>query len=167
MASGRRSDLRATPRHLIARFFGSLKARPLSPREQAEAAALLRDPERAMFWAQSVADRRHGHDSARAVLREAPGRTDLARAALLHDIGKRHARMGPFRRSFATMVGIARMPARGRVRAYLDHDERGADDLLAVGAEELVVAFARHHHGERPEVLAPDDWAALVGADAH
>ncbi len=151
--------------HLLRRFVYVVRARPLRPREQAEAAALLRDPERHLFWGQPAADQRHGLDAARYIAARAPGRPDLVRAALLHDAGKRHARLGAIGRSVAAALDIARLPVTPRMRAYLDHGPVGAAELEEVGAEEVVVAYTRHHHGERPAAVAAADWKLLDAAD--
>ncbi len=152
-------------RHLVLRFFYVARARPLSPPEQAEVAALLRPAEERLFWSQTAADQRHGLDAARHVVAAAPGRRDLARAALLHDAGKRHARLGPIGRSVATALGLVRAPVSGRLRAYLDHGPVGARELQAAGAERLVVDYTRHHHGRRPDGITPADWDLLDAAD--
>jgi putative nucleotidyltransferase with HDIG domain len=151
--------------HLVRRFFAVLRARPLSPAEQAEAAALLRRAEGGPFWAQPVADQRHALEAARIVAGLAPGRRDLARAALLHDIGKRHARLGIVGRSLASGLELVGLPAPGRLGRYLAHGPEGAAELEALGAEPIVVAFARHHHGEPPAGIDRSDWAALAASD--
>ncbi|MBN2114792.1 MAG: hypothetical protein JW785_11785 [Acidimicrobiia bacterium] len=151
--------------HLVRRFFGVLRAAPLGPADQTEAAVLLREAESGLFWGQPRADQRHGLECARAVLAACPGRRDLARAALLHDVGKRHAGLGPVGRALATTLGFLHLPAPGRAAAYLAHTSSGAADLAAAGAEPLVVAYARHHHTGRPGSITPEDWAALCRAD--
>jgi hypothetical protein len=118
-----------------------------------------------LFWAQPVADQAHGVSAARRVAAGSPGRGDLVRAALLHDVGKRHARLGVIGRSFASIMATLRLPVRGRYAAYLDHGEAGAADLEAAGADPLTVAFARTHHRPRPEGVDPGDWDLLVRAD--
>ena len=153
------------PGHLVRRFFGVLGAEPLQPGEQAWVASLLHPAEWALFWGQGAADQRHGFACARAVGAARPERDDLARAALLHDVGKRHAGLGAFRRSLATTLSLLRLPVRGRLAAYLAHAATGADDLVAAGAEPVVVDFARHHHGPRPEGLPAADWDVLCRAD--
>jgi putative nucleotidyltransferase with HDIG domain len=154
-------------RHLLRRFFEVLTARPLSPREQTEAASLLQDPERDIFWRQPAADQRHGLEAARRVLSVAPGRRDLARAALLHDVGKRHAGLGVIGRSLASGLELLHLPAPGRLDAYLRHGPIGAEELRSAGAEDLVVAFTEHHHGERPADIPEDHWALLLEADGE
>lgn len=152
--------------HLAARYADAVLSRRLSPAEQDEAARLLAsDAERAMFWGQSGADRRHGLAAARAVAEARPGRTDLIRAALLHDAGKRRARLGAAGRVRAEIRSRLGLSPSEREAAYLDHGRLGAEELAAAGAEPLVAAYARRHHGGRPEEISPDDWAVLQAAD--
>lgn len=151
--------------HLVRRFFGVLRAGPLGPAEQAEAAGLLRPAERDLFWAQCPADQRHGLECARSVLARCPDRLDLARAALLHDIGKRQAGLGVLGRSLATSLGFVRLPVRGRFAAYLGHGPAGAAELEAAGSEAIVVRYARYHHTRRPDDADAADWAELCRAD--
>lgn len=158
-------DLSRRVRHLVRRFLEVLRAESLTPDEQTEVAALLRPEERPLFWRQPVADQRHGLESARSVALRLPGRTDAARAALLHDVGKRHARLGVIGRSLASLLELLHLPAPGRLGSYLDHGRLGAEELRAAGAEELVVAFTRAHHGRRPSSIDPVVWEALVEAD--
>ena len=151
--------------HLARRFFGVLVATPLRPGEQAAVGALLRPAERALFWGQPAADQRHGLECARAVQAACPGRSDLARAALLHDVGKRRSGLGAVGRSLATALAGARLPGRGRFAAYREHGPLGATELEAAGAEPMVVAFARHHHAKRPDAVPAADWEVLRRAD--
>ena len=74
--------------HLIRRFYGFVTARPLGPREQAEVVGLLTPEEAELFWSQHPADQRHAIEVAHRTLRSRPGSRTLARAGLLHDIGK-------------------------------------------------------------------------------
>ncbi len=152
-------------RHLVRRFFRSLRPRPLSPSEQAEVAPLLRETDADLFWRQAVADQRHALDCARFVAGEAAGRADLARAALFHDVGKSRTNLGVLGRSLASGLRLLRLPLGGRLRTYQDHGPTGADELEGTGAEPLVVAFARHHHGDRPAEIDPTDWELLCRAD--
>lgn len=152
-------------RHLTARFLESVAARSPGPREQSEAAALLREGEEPLFWGQPGPDQRHGLEAARAVLRRAPGRRDLARAALLHDVGKQAARLGIPGRVLASALGQIGIRPPGRMGVYLRHGEEGARMLERAGAEDPVVGFARHHHGRRPPEWDPRDWELLQWAD--
>ncbi len=153
--------------HLAGRAWGAVRARPLSPREESEVAGLLADTLAELFWAQPIMDQRHGLNTARHALALAPGRRDLAGAALMHDCGKRHARLGVLGRACATMTALLRLPRPKRWKEYLDHSEIGAADLVAIGAPEVTVSFARHHGGERPDGFDPDDWEVLHTADGE
>jgi len=153
-------------RHLSSRFFEVARARPLSPREQAEVAGLLEaQTERALFWEQPTADQRHGLDSAHRALRAAPGRRDLARAALLHDVGKRRSGLGLFGRSFVSGFALIGLRLPGRGAAYLDHGPIGAADLEEAGSTGIALEYARHHHAARPRSVDAGDWAILLAAD--
>lgn len=152
--------------HLTRRFFWTLRAQPLTPREQAEAEGLLRESERPLFWSQAAVDQRHGLEGARRVLRDRPGERAVARAALLHDVGKRHSGLGLLGRSLAsglTLVGIRPR----RFRSYYDHGRIGAEELRAIAAEDIVVEWSRAHaERARPESISVADWASLLEADS-
>ncbi len=154
-----------SPGHLTRRFFDVLLARPLHEGERREIERRLSTEEAALFFAQSRADQRHGYTAAATVRAGASGDTVALRAALLHDIGKRHARLGVLGRVLATILILARIPLQGRLALYRDHGETGADELERLGAEPLVVDFARHHHGQRPDSIAPPTWDLLWRAD--
>jgi hypothetical protein len=89
----------------------------------------------------------------------------VARAALLHDVGKRHAGLGVLGRSLASgcrLFGI--MPKRWRT--YYDHGRIGADELRDAEAETVVVEWTRvHADGERPPSIDTADWTSLKNAD--
>ena len=118
----------------------------------------LRDGEEPLFWGQQPLDQRHALACAEVVAAGRPGREDLIRAALLHDVGKRHAHLGIVGRVVASVLSIVRLPAPGRLRSYLDHGSLGASDLETAGSEGIVVGFARGHHGP-----CPDGFAGNVG----
>jgi len=152
------------PAHLIRRFFGSVRARRPAPAEQAWVASLLTDPEAVLFWAQPGVDQRHALDVARrAAAAGAP--SGVVTAALLHDVGKRHSATGIVARSLASVAALLHLPVRGRWRTYLEHGSLGAIDLEAAGSDPLTVAFARHHHGRRPDSVPADLWDTLSQAD--
>ncbi len=151
------------------RLFQVLRAAPLTPGEQATVAELVMPEERRLFWAQAPEDQRHALEAAQAVLRLDPTRSDLARAALLHDVGKGQAPLGIVSRVLASLWRVA-APDRApdRMRAYLDHGPRGAAALADAGSDHLVVAFARDHHSAHPpEGIDPDDWRVLRVADGE
>lgn len=153
--------------HLARRLAETLTARDIRSEEVPLLTGVLRPGEEALYWAQGRADRRHALTSLQEVVAVAPERIDLQRAALLHDVGKRHARLGPLGRSMASTLMKLGLPLRGRFALYRDHGSIGADELAELGAEPLVVQFARHHHGERPPGIAPADWQLLQRADGE
>jgi hypothetical protein len=101
------------------------------------------------------------------------------RAALLHDVGKYHARLGVIGRSVATVAAhglgrervrgwASRDGLRGRIGRYERHGEIGADELRAVGSPEPVAEWsALHHHPDRfPSAgIPPAELAVLDAAD--
>ncbi len=113
------------------------------------------------FFAQSRADQRHGYEAARRVGEQ----RQVVRAALVHDIGKRHAGLGLIGRVLVSAGAKLSLPVGRRGSLYLDHGGLAAAELTALGAEPLVVEFARDHHGERPTTISPDVWAMLIRAD--
>jgi hypothetical protein len=171
----------ATFAHLAKR--GLTSALPLGPstQDQAWALAQLTEPEQHLWARMSRSDRRHAAGVARrtdAVLGPAATRPVLA-AALLHDIGKIEAGLGPYRRVLATLAAFAVRHDRavierwatgrgftGRVGRYLQHDRLGGDLLAAAGSDPLTEAWAREHH--RPEsswTVPPVIGRALKDAD--
>lgn len=153
-------------RHLAAGAVEYVLARRLTPAEQMEAAGWLNSPEEAeLFWRQPPADQRHGLTAARLVARERPERRDLIRAALLHDVGKGRSGLGLWGRTRAALAERRRWKPSPRTEEYLRHGEAGAGELAAAGAEEMVVGYARAHHGPRPPEIPPGDWEVLLRAD--
>jgi hypothetical protein len=154
-----------SPWHLARRFFAVACARDLSVEEQEWVADHLDGRGLDLFWAQPVADRRHAHDVARWVAGRAPERHDLIEAALLHDVGKRHSRLGPMGRTVATLLRVFPLPEAGRLGRYTRHGALGAEELSARGYSGMVVAFAAWHHGPMPEGVDVDEWRLLAEAD--
>lgn len=161
-------------RHLAGRFVGSLWPGGPPPADEAWARSLLLPGEAALWRRMSGADRRHAVGVARrtaALLGPAGAARPVLAAALLHDVGKVDAGLGPVRRSLVTAAGLVapheaarrwrhRGGPVGRAGRYLCHDEIGAGLLAAAGSDALTVAWAREHH------LAPTRWSvpAAVGA---
>ncbi|HVM54407.1 MAG TPA: HD domain-containing protein [Acidimicrobiales bacterium] len=138
-------------RHLARRFAGSLSRRGPAAEDEAWALGLLVEGERALWHRMSGADRRH----AVAVARRLGDRPrEVLAAGLLHDVGKIESGLGTVARVGATVAGAAggRARWRGRLGAYLRHDEIGAGLLTAAGSHPLTVAWAREHH------LPPERW---------
>ncbi|MFQ5523172.1 MAG: hypothetical protein ACE5F5_06295 [Acidimicrobiia bacterium] len=151
--------------HLVRRFFDVLFARPLTATERAAVRSWL-DPEMSrLFFDQASHDQRHGYLAALAVLAAGRAEPETIAAALMHDVGKRHARLGVVGRSVASILVRLRLPLTERMKIYRDHGLHAARELAEVGAPALVVAFALHHHGSRPPSIAPGTWEALKDAD--
>lgn len=150
--------------HLARRFIWSLRVHSLTEAEREAVTSLLDGPILEAFFEQSHADQRHGLDAARLAARHR-GSSELVVAALVHDIGKRHARLGVVGRSLASVCARLGLPAPGRLGTYLDHPRLGAEELEGFGASTLIVAFTRSHHGGRPSSIAESDWQVLVAAD--
>jgi hypothetical protein len=151
--------------HLARRFIGSIGSRRPDPADQVTVAGVLSPREAEVFWSQPVADLAHAMRGVAYLERAAAVRSDLTRAFLLHDIGKRHARLGTLGRSLATALDWVGLARTSRQRAYLGHGEAGARELEAMGCEALVVAFARYHHALPPTAINSSDWTLLVEAD--
>jgi len=152
--------------HLVRRFFRSLTARRPGPADQVFIASVLDGGVALLFAAQSPMDQAHALRAARAVAVTVPRRTELVRAALLHDVGKTHAGIGIAGRSCASLLAMAHLPVTRRMRSYLDHGVLGAADLGRAGESGIVVAFAgAHHTAIAPPGADPHDWAALRRAD--
>lgn len=160
----RRRDIRYQL-HLAGRFFGMITAAPLSPREQSEVASLLSPDLAPLFWRQPSADQRHALNVARRVMERDHSDAELIVAALVHDVGKADAGLGPVRRSIATVLDIAGVQVGGRMGRYLDHGAIGARALESAGASDLTVSFARLHPGGPPSGVDPERWKLLLDAD--
>jgi putative nucleotidyltransferase with HDIG domain len=150
--------------HLALRFFDVLVSKPLTTTEVADIRGLLAPQESEIFFSQSDTDQRHGYHAAMTV-RAAGEHASVARAAILHDIGKRHADLGVMGRTLATVLIRLRLPLGPKARLYRDHGEIAARELEELGCESLVIDFARHHHHERPLTIPVGVWDLLLRAD--
>jgi hypothetical protein len=150
--------------HLTSRFFEVLSARPLQGAEIEEVKSWLSPGQSWLFFSQSTADQRHGYQAA-LVAREGGLTSTGVAAALLHDIGKRHARLGLIGRTCASLAIKVGLPLTRRWRLYRDHGDTGSWELAALGSDRLIVDFARHHHGKRPASIPEETWEVLMVAD--
>jgi putative nucleotidyltransferase with HDIG domain len=157
--------LPGSPSHLIGRFFDVLSAKPLTAEERSAVGAWLSQAEARLFFSQQPADQRHAFYAASVVTANRDEDAVTRRAALLHDIGKRYSRLGVIGRSLVSLAIWLGVPLASRARLYRDHGELAASELAALGCEPLVVDFARHHHGERPQSIDPATWELLQLAD--
>ena len=151
--------------HLAKRYREGIFSAPLNPAEWSWVEGFLSGPERVAFCEQSTADQRHGYQAARVAEAILGSDRTGVRAALLHDIGKRHARLGLVGRAVASVAIRLRIPLWRRARIYRDHGRIGSEELSGWGAELLVVEFARNHHGARPPGIEQSVWEALCETD--
>ncbi|MDZ4826031.1 MAG: hypothetical protein SGJ13_06140 [Actinomycetota bacterium] len=162
----------AGPTHLARRFFTSLRPRPPSAADLAWVQDVLEPGEWDVWCRLVTADRVEAIATARRLPPEYAGDERWLAAALVHDVGKADAHLGPFGRAAATVVGWRRDPAlvRGRFGIYLRHPDIGAAALDAAGARPEATAWAALHH--RPERFAdcaipPEVCEALARADGE
>jgi putative nucleotidyltransferase with HDIG domain len=161
--------------HLTRGFFGALRAREPDTPDRLWVETLLTEPELACWQGMSRADKAESIAVARAAARDL-GRDADSRwlaAALLHDVGKTDARLGPVRRAGATVIGAVVSHGRARrwpnrVGLYISHDDRGASRLREAGARPEVTAWSAAHH--RPEMwpasgIPPEICEILADAD--
>ena len=151
--------------HLARRFFSFATALPLTSQELDNARIRLGSDELSdLFFAQPVADQRHGYDASTWLeARESP--SWMVQAGMLHDIGKRHARMGRWGRATTTALSWVRVVPRGRMSIYTAHGLIGAEELAARGVDARIVAYTAHHHDRRPAELTGAEWNQLDEAD--
>lgn len=154
-----------SPAHLFRRFFDVAVARPLTASERAAVSGWLSGETSAVFFAQGDADQRHGYQAALTVLDNGVEDRDVLASALLHDVGKRHARLGIVGRSLASVMILAGLPLGERMTAYRDHGLLAARELAGLGAPSMAIDFAMYHHGERPPTIEAETWELLVRAD--
>lgn len=165
----------AAPGHLVRRFFGSLKPGGPPTAEVTRVHEALLPAEAALWDAMPGPDRRHSAAVARAVRIELGDRATrpVVAAALLHDAGKAASGLRTPGRVVATLVGRSRGARwqgrggyRGRIAAYLVHDELGAALLDDAGSDPFTIAWAREHHRPRSGWTIPLELAdALKAAD--
>lgn len=169
------------PAHLVARFVRVVRAAPPDAADDAWAAGFLTPGGAALYAAMPDADRRHAVDGGRlvagALAPDDPDRAGAVEAALVHDVGKRHARLGPVGRSVATVVGwVVRSDGRravlarrggptGRIGRYLRHDLVGAAEVEAAGGSALATAWTRDHHHPARFAALPARIATVAALD--
>ena len=150
--------------HLTRRFVDVLFSTPLDAAERAAVESWLDGGQAWVFFSQADPDQRHGFHAALVAI-AGEGEIDVIRAALLHDVGKRHARLGVIGRTVATIAIRLGLPLTTRWRLYRDHGETAAWELESLGCEDVIVDFTRHHHGGRPSDIPAATWNLLQLAD--
>lgn len=114
-----------------------------------------------LFFIMTVADQRHAFD----VHVRTGSDPLLAETALMHDIGKVAAPIGPVSRSLVTVLAACHVPVAGSWAIYRDHAPIGAEMLAATGASDFTVTFTRTHPGPAPQALDAESWRRLAAAD--
>jgi hypothetical protein len=150
--------------HLGRRFFGALSADDLDVTEVDAIRDMMSAAEFDLFMDQPPIDRRHGYESAQYAI-EAGAPDEVVRAAALHDVAKRHARLGIPGRVIASMFIKLGVPIRGRFDTYRRHGPIGAEELELAGSPPIVVQYARSHHGLAPVDMDRQVWDLLTAAD--
>ena len=151
--------------HLTSRFLDVVTAKPLSDGEKAVVRDWLAPGLAELFFAQEPHDQRHGYHAALVVVARGIQDREAIEAALVHDVGKRHASLGVIGRSLGSILIKSGLPVSSRIAAYRDHGLIAARELADRGASRLAVDFAAHHHGDRPSTIDLDLWHVLQEAD--
>jgi hypothetical protein len=138
--------------HLVRRFLSSLSSRPLDPADTAWAESFLLESEAQLWRRFDPPDRRHAIAVARRFASKATWTRDEMAGALLHDIGKLDSGLGTAARVVATVVG----PRTERFRRYHDHEQIGADMLIAAGSSSVTIELVRGR-GRAAAALADAD----------
>lgn len=157
--------MEGSPAHLFRRFFDVLTAQGLTVVETEAVRHRLTPELGELFFSQPPADQRHAYQAGLVVVAGGQAHSDVVVAALMHDVGKRHSRLGVIGRSVASIAVRLHLPLGDRMTAYRDHGMLAARELAGAGAVPLVVDFARHHHGERPSSISQQVWDLLLAAD--
>lgn len=138
--------------------------KPLNSTEADRVRAHLAPQLADLFFAQPVIDQRHALNAAGFVSSKgAP--EEIVVAALLHDVGKRHAGLGVIGRTFASLMMLLRIWLPPRFAAYRDHGDTGAVELEEAGAPSVAIDFARHHHAGKPATFDQRWWDCLQDGD--
>ena len=151
--------------HLARRFIDVLTSQALTSEERDAVDSWLTPELASVFFDQPKADQRHGYHAAATVVASGHDHPDIVVSALLHDVGKRHARLGILGRSVASLLILGDLPLNERMTIYRDHGLIGARELAALGAPALAIDFTMHHHSERPLTIDAGVWEALRSAD--
>lgn len=141
---------------------------------------VLSSQEYALFLSMSPGDQEHGLRVWRALCSSGRCPPALAKAALLHDVGKAGCGLGPLGRSLCVVLRrlaprlLASLAEEGsawwgsRFRAYLDHAAIGAGRCALAGSPAETVALVRYHDSDEPQDLSDaiqDMLLALRTAD--
>lgn len=128
--------------HLSRRWWGTLRARPLSHDELAWVRERLSDEEFRLWSTMDWRDQRHAHQVAQRFETSwrterdsvAPEREAVA-AALLHDVGKAESQLSTLERVLVTVLG----GRTSRFRSYLDHETIGWEMCRRAGSSVITL----------------------------
>lgn len=169
----------ASKKHLVTRFFGSLRPGGPSSADREWVEQALTAPELDLWKRMSGPDRRHSVGVARRVERSLGNEAsdEVLAAALLHDVGKIQSGLRTYGRVIATLSAAVAgrdtaalwVKSRGfvrRVGLYLEHPRLGADLIEIAGGRATAVTWAREHHNPAEEWTLDSGVAqALCDAD--
>ena len=134
----------------------------LAEPDDAWAASHLRPGEYLLFMKLAPAERTHGVEVARRVLRVNPAASSaLIRGSLLHDVGKLGSGGNVVHRILAHLLPPLPVPAEPRLsglagvrQARRHHGDYGATLVMAAGGDSRVAELVRNHHRPGDDVEA-------------
>lgn len=150
--------------HLSFRFLDVVSSRALDSAERAIVESWLNKELATAFFEQPPHDQRHGYEAGLVTV-DAGADDDVIVSAVLHDIGKRHSRLGVIGRVIASVLIKLGVPLTRRMQLYRDHGLTAARELAGLGAPALSIDYALHHHGSKPDSIPEDTWRLLSRAD--
>ena len=141
--------------HLSRRALGSVSNAGPSTKDLERVAETLLSRELVLWSGMQGRDQRHSIQVMDRFVRLRPEATRAERAAaLLHDVGKSHSRLGWLGRIVATVVG----PRTPQMRAYLDHERIGLELLADVSDPRTLFLLSPDSRDDAADALrAADD----------
>lgn len=131
----------SSPGHLIRRWWGTIRAKPLTVSELDWVRSNLLPEEWSLWSAMDHRDQSHSYLVARRFVEPIPGENPPSRsaiaAALLHDVGKVASELTTFERVLATIIG----GRTERFRAYFDHESIGLGLCRRAGSDPETLAL--------------------------
>lgn len=130
-----------SPRHLIRRWWGTIRAQPPTRSELDWVRTNLLPQEWTLWASMDWRDQSHSYQVARRFVEPMHGESPPSRAAiaaaLLHDVGKVASDLTTFERVLATIIG----GRSARFRAYFDHESIGLDMCRRAGSDPVTLAL--------------------------
>jgi putative nucleotidyltransferase with HDIG domain len=153
------------PLYRVWQFFQALFARPLSEIDVQEIRSILSPAQLELFFQMNVNDQQHSLGVMRQLEQNGKRNKDLLIAALLHDVGKAHIKLGIIERSLVVLAHYFRPTLAKKwgcqelgdswswkrpFIVYKKHPVWGASMAQAVNCSPLTVKLIRFHHHEAP-----------------